>query len=61
MLRYVPLIGIKEPRPIHMKPIDFALVCKDRTSPCREQRGFTGVGQGRSREANEMFSSASIS
>lgn len=43
MLRYVPLIGIKEARPIHMKPVDPALACED-IVPVPEEASGSSLG-----------------
>lgn len=44
MLRYVPLIGIKEARPIHMKLVDFALAYEDMVLQVPEEAGGSSLG-----------------
>lgn len=44
MLRYVPLIGIKEARRIHMKPVDFALAYEDMVLQVPEEASGSSLG-----------------
>lgn len=53
MLRYVPLIGIKEARPIHMKPVDPALACEDMV-PVPEEASGSSLGALGSEQKKQM-------